>query len=112
MPISELFDMAASPVRKLLNPRNFGNGETSDLETTTSSTLDTLASKDHADDSEEDLPRKTPLSTKDLMVLNERSMLVAKYQDRQINEDDLEKNLIIINAKTVTPAQETATNRA
>ena len=40
MPISELFDMAASPVRKLLNTYNFENGgrEIIDLETTTSTT--------------------------------------------------------------------------
>lgn len=87
MPISELFDMAASPVRKLLNPY-FENGEiSSDLETTTSS-LD---------------PKKTPLSTQDLMVLNERSMLVAKYHD----ESQIDKNnLLIITAETI-PAEPT-----
>lgn len=114
LPISELFDMAASPVRKLLNPQF---GETNDLETTTSSTLESSKDPDNAEDVP---PRKTPLSTQDLMVLNERSMLVAKYQDRQINQDDMkkehqelppEKNLIIVNAVT-TPAQEIETTRA
>ena len=38
LPISELFDMAASPVRKLLNTYNFENREIIDLETTTSTT--------------------------------------------------------------------------
>jgi len=120
LPISELFDMAASPVRKLLNTYNFENGGSSreiiDLETTTSTTTKRQAKDTYLEGGalSTSQPRhykitsqKTPLSTKDLMVLNQRSMLVAKYQDAtEIDEDanaaDEQDNLVIVTSRTIS----------
>ena len=54
--------------------------------------------------------QKTPLSTKDLMVLNQRSMLVAKYQDAtEIDEDanaaDEQDNLVIVTSRTISDSE-------
>ena len=73
--------MAASPVRKLLNPQNFQ----SDFESSQAEPTEPLQNK------------KTPLSTKDVMVLNERSMLVAKILDSnsELADERLEDLFIV-----------------
>ena len=80
LPISELFDMAAKPVRKLLNPELF-DGEENEID------LSSIARNE-----------KRPFSLKDLMVLNQRSMLVAK------TDDDVENVLVITG--TIIPSSE------
>jgi len=113
LPISELFDMAASPVRKLLNTYNFENGEIIDLETTTSTTTTKSQTEQPSTYFEggaqkrkfKDSSQRTPLSTKDVMVLNQRSMLVAKFQDETEIEnldDNTEDNVVIVTAKTIS----------
>ena len=54
--------------------------------------------------------QKTPLSTKDLMVLNQRSMLVAKYQDateieKDANAADEQDNLVIVTSRTISDSE-------
>ena len=71
MPIAELFDMAANPVRQLLNPKS-GNA---DINFEEENRFDLSG---HTKDEKE--PR--PFSLKDLMVLNQRNMLVPKNHDK------------------------------
>ena len=81
LPIAELFDMAANPVRQLLNPKS-GNA---DIDFEEENRFDLSG---HTKDEKE----LRPFSLKDLMVLNQRNMLVPKDYDQDQVEVD-EENL-------------------
>ena len=81
LPISELFDMAAGPVRKLLNP------PPQETEIQLTGDQDTKN-------------KKTPFSMKELMVLNQRTMFLAQDQGEDDDEEQ-EKEVFIVTPKTI-----------
>ena len=97
LPISELFDMAANPVRLLLNP-----------EASSYDQQQREHRKKLLEQKVEKETKRTPLSTQDLMVLNERSMLLTKYHEQDNSDDEATKrttkeNVIIVTGRTVLP---------
>jgi hypothetical protein len=100
LPIRELFDMAAGPVRKLLNPLLLNDQ------------IMALSNRDHYDEDDFETTttsmsgKKTPFSMKNLIILNQRSMLVANDEtdsDSMSENDDVDGNNVVIITGTIGP---------